>query len=74
MGRGLSQNQRRILTYMRRPPSRIATVSRLQREAGIGASRPSLFRSLLSLERRGIVRRIGIGARHEQRWQLTEES
>lgn len=68
MSKGLSENQKAIIQWMEAHPTMVATVDRLQEV--VRTSRPSVFRALLSLERRGLVRRIGIGGRHYQRWVL----
>jgi len=66
MSKGLSRNQITILKWLDDHPTAVGSVDRFQEV--IDASRPSLFRALLSLERRGLVTRIGIGAYHYQRW------
>jgi len=80
MSKGLSKNQLAILEWMNRHPQTAATVPRLlgvepiyeqnelKYDKAIDALPPSLLRALYSLERRGLVTRLGIGGGHHQRW------
>jgi DNA-binding MarR family transcriptional regulator len=66
MSKGLSGNQRKILKWLGTHPTMVGTVERFQQI--IGTSWPSIRRALYSLEQRGLIRRLGIGANHYQRW------
>jgi DNA-binding MarR family transcriptional regulator len=71
MSKGLSKNQQEILKWFDEHPNQVGTVKPLQQITD--TSWPSLRRALYSLERRGLIKRIGIGARHFQRWVKTEK-
>ena len=59
MSRGISLNQEAILRWMQHDPGRVATANNLQEV--VPASRPSLSRALGSLEKRGLISKLGAG-------------